>query len=164
MDYQVFLVSRMYEEWLETGDNRRAVRVGLAETSRVINSAAVIMISDFLAFVLSGDRVIAMIGIALAAAVALDAFVLRTLLVPALMHMLGGANWWLPRWLDRRLPRISIEPPESRAAHERLAEVVDVEIDDAEVCDVEVCDVEVDADDLVVAEKERQRDVRDIPG
>ncbi|MDT9689693.1 MMPL family transporter [Streptomyces sp. P9(2023)] len=116
MDYQVFLVSRMYEEWLETGDNRRAVRVGLAETSRVINSAAVIMISVFLAFVLSGDRVVAMFGIALAAAVALDAFVLRTLLVPALMHMLGGANWWLPRWLDRRMPRISIEPPESRAA------------------------------------------------
>ncbi|MGW0467360.1 MMPL family transporter [Streptomyces sp. NPDC003027] len=115
MDYQVFLVSRMYEEWLETGDNRRAVRVGLAETSRVINSAAVIMIAVFLAFVLSGDRVIAMFGIALAAAVALDAFVLRTLLVPALMHMLGGANWWLPRWLDRRLPRISIEPPECRA-------------------------------------------------
>ncbi|MFI6641074.1 MMPL family transporter [Streptomyces sp. NPDC050504] len=116
MDYQVFLVSRMYEEWLETGDNRRAVRVGLAETSRVINSAAVIMISVFLAFVLSGDRVIAMFGIALAAAVALDAFVLRTLLVPALMHLLGGANWWLPGWLDRRLPRISIEPPECRAA------------------------------------------------
>ncbi|MCB5166639.1 MMPL family transporter [Streptomyces bambusae] len=112
MDYQVFLVSRMYEEWLETGDNTRAVRVGLAETSRVINSAAVIMISVFLAFVLSGDRIIAMFGIALAAAVALDAFVLRTLLVPALMHMLGGANWWLPAWLDRRLPRLSIEPPD----------------------------------------------------
>uniref|UniRef100_A0AAU2V3A3 MMPL family transporter n=1 Tax=Streptomyces sp. NBC_00003 TaxID=2903608 RepID=A0AAU2V3A3_9ACTN len=116
MDYQVFLVSRMYEEWLETRDNRRAVRVGLAETSRVINSAAVIMISVFLAFVLSGDRVIAMFGIALAAAIALDAFVLRTLLVPALMHLLGGANWWLPGWLDRRLPRISIEAPGCRRA------------------------------------------------
>ncbi|MYS95573.1 MULTISPECIES: MMPL family transporter [Streptomyces] len=146
MDYQVFLVSRMYEEWLETGDNRRAVRVGLAETSRVINSAAVIMISVFLAFVLSGDRVIAMFGIALAAAVALDAFVLRTLLVPALMHLLGGANWWLPRWLDTRMPRISIEPPESRAAHERLAAATDAEVAD------------------VLAEEERQRDVRDIPG
>ncbi|MFI1968959.1 MMPL family transporter [Streptomyces cinnamoneus] len=112
MDYQVFLVSRMYEEWLATRDNRRAVRVGLAETSRVINSAAIIMISVFLAFVLSGDRVIAMFGIGLAAAVALDAFVLRTLLVPALMHMLGGANWWLPGWLERWLPRISIEPAE----------------------------------------------------
>ncbi|WP_369205113.1 MMPL family transporter, partial [Streptomyces sp. PU-14G] len=110
MDYQVFLVSRMYEEWRLTGDNRRAVRVGLAETGRVINSAAVIMIAVFGAFVLSGDRLIAMFGIALAAAVALDAFVLRTLLVPALMHLLGGANWWLPGWLDRRLPRISIEP------------------------------------------------------
>ncbi|MEU6070869.1 MMPL family transporter [Streptomyces sp. NPDC047082] len=140
MDYQVFLVSRMYEEWLETGDNRRAVRVGLAETSRVINSAAVIMISVFLAFVLSGDRVIAMFGIALASAVALDAFVLRTLLVPALMHLLGGANWWLPRWLDRRMPRISIEPPECRAAHERLTEAVE---------------------ELT---KEQRQDVRDFPG
>ncbi|AJT64230.1 MMPL family transporter [Streptomyces chattanoogensis] len=111
MDYQVFLVSRMYEEWQLTRDNRRAVRVGLAETSRVINSAAVIMIAVFAAFILSGDRIIAMFGIGLAAAVALDAFVLRTLLVPALMHLLGGANWWLPSWLDRRLPRISIEPP-----------------------------------------------------
>ncbi|MFE1404358.1 MMPL family transporter [Streptomyces sp. NPDC058770] len=121
MDYQVFLVGRMYEEWLETRDNRRAVRVGLAETGRVINSAAVIMISVFLAFVLSGDRVIAMFGIALAAAVALDAFVLRTLLVPALMHLLGGANWWLPRRLDRWLPRISIEAPERGTAHARIA-------------------------------------------
>ncbi|SFG29023.1 MMPL family transporter [Streptomyces mirabilis] len=149
MDYQVFLVSRMYEEWLETGDNRRAVRVGLAETSRVINSAAVIMISVFLAFVLSGDRVIAMFGIALASAVALDAFVLRTLLVPALMHLLGGANWWLPRRLDRWLPRISVEPPECRAAHETLAAATDAEVAD------------VLEDEL---EKERQRDVRDIPG
>jgi RND superfamily putative drug exporter len=148
IDYQVFLVSRMYEEWLETGDNRRAVRVGLAETSRVINSAAVIMISVFLAFVLSGDRVIAMFGIALAAAVALDAFVLRTLLVPALMHLLGGANWWLPGRLDRSLPRISIEPPECRAAHENLA---DVTADDA-------------VDVVAEFEQERERDVRDIAG
>ncbi|WP_167442836.1 MMPL family transporter, partial [Streptomyces rhizosphaericus] len=81
--YQVFLVSRMYEEWRRTRDNRTAVRVGLAETGRVINSAAVIMIAVFSAFVLSGDRIIAMFGIGLAAAVALDAFVLRTLLVPA---------------------------------------------------------------------------------
>ncbi|MER6066211.1 MMPL family transporter [Streptomyces sp. NPDC001792] len=141
MDYQVFLVGRMYEEWLETGDNRRAVRVGLAETSRVINSAAIIMISVFLAFVLSGDRVIAMFGIALASAVALDAFVLRTLLVPALMHLLGAANWWLPAWLERRLPRVSIEPPECRAAYETLGGVSVEEL-----------------------RKEEQRDVRDIPG
>ncbi|MDX3455917.1 MMPL family transporter [Streptomyces sp. ME02-8801-2C] len=159
MDYQVFLVSRMYEEWLETGDNRRAVRVGLAETSRVINSAAVIMISVFLAFVLSGDRVIAMFGIALAAAVALDAFVLRTLLVPALMHLLGGANWWLPRWLDRRLPRISIEPPERHVPAARTPGVE--EVDRASIPDV--TDVKVtDVRDVLV--KERPQDVRDIPG
>ncbi|MGW2230187.1 MMPL family transporter [Streptomyces formicae] len=147
MDYQVFLVSRMYEEWLETGDNRRAVRVGLAETSRVINSAAVIMISVFLAFVLSGDRVIAMFGIALAAAVALDAFVLRTLLVPALMHLLGGANWWLPKRLDRLLPRISIEPPECRS---------NARGDRASI--PEQRDVQDDAREV------KERDVRDIAG
>jgi RND superfamily putative drug exporter len=164
MDYQVFLVSRMYEEWLETGDNRRAVRVGLAETSRVINSAAVIMISVFLAFVLSGDRVIAMFGIALAAAVALDAFVLRTLLVPALMHLLGGANWWLPRWLDRRMPRISIEPPESRAAHERLAAATDAEAADVLAGDAREVPGPRAADATDVRVKERPQDVRDIPG
>ncbi|MFD3559218.1 MMPL family transporter [Streptomyces sp. NPDC058686] len=152
MDYQVFLVSRMYEEWLESRDNRRAVRVGLAETSRVINSAAVIMISVFLAFVLSGDRVIAMFGIALAAAVALDAFVLRTLLVPALMHMLGGANWWLPKWLDRRLPRISIEPPERREAHASIS-------GQCPAADDALLDVLVKA-----RAEERKRDVHDLPG
>ncbi|MEV0094045.1 MMPL family transporter [Streptomyces sp. NPDC050738] len=136
MDYQVFLVSRMYEEWLETGDNRRAVRVGLAETSRVINSAAVIMISVFLAFVLSGERVIAMFGIGLAAAVALDAFILRTLLVPALMHLLGGANWWLPGWLDRRLPRISIEPPECRNRAKIPAQGHIAEVEEQDVRDI----------------------------
>ncbi|MFF1684293.1 MMPL family transporter [Streptomyces sp. NPDC058254] len=152
MDYQVFLVSRMYEEWLESRDNRRAVRVGLAETSRVINSAAVIMISVFLAFVLSGDRVIAMFGIALAAAVALDAFVLRTLLVPALMHMLGRANWWLPKWLDRRLPRISIEPPERREAHASIS-------GQRPAADDALLDVLVKA-----RAEEHKRDVHDLPG
>ncbi|WP_418959286.1 MMPL family transporter [Streptomyces tritici] len=152
MDYQVFLMSRMYEEWLETGDNRRAVRVGLAETSRVINSAAVIMISVFLAFVLSGDRVVAMFGIALAAAVALDAFVLRTLLVPALMHMLGGANWWLPRWLDRRMPRISIEPPECRAAADGRAKIT------AET------PARIPAQRVTAATEETHDDVRDTTG
>ncbi|MEK9521267.1 MMPL family transporter [Streptomyces sp. adm13(2018)] len=151
MDYQVFLVSRMYEEWLETGDNRRAVRVGLAETSRVINSAAVIMIAVFLAFVLSGDRVIAMFGIALAAAVALDAFVLRTLLVPALMHLLGGANWWLPKWLDRLLPRISIETPESREAADARGTIPAQRVTAA-------------AATPAPAAEERNDDVRDIAG
>ncbi|MFF9057507.1 MMPL family transporter [Streptomyces sp. NPDC014882] len=112
MDYQVFLVSRMHEEWVHTRDNARAVRVGLAETSRVINSAALIMVCVFLAFVLSGDSGAAMAGVGLAAAVALDAFVLRTALVPAAMHLLGTSNWWLPAWLDKRLPHLAVEPRE----------------------------------------------------
>lgn len=112
MDYQVFLVSRMHEEWVHTRDNARAVRVGLAETSRVINSAALIMVCVFLAFVLSGNSGAAMAGVGLAAAVALDAFVLRTALVPAVMHLLGGANWWLPGWLEKRLPHLAVEPGE----------------------------------------------------
>ncbi|MFD8865257.1 MMPL family transporter [Streptomyces sp. NPDC059590] len=112
MDYQVFLVSRMHEEWVHTGDNARAVRVGLTETSRVINSAAVIMICVFGAFILSGQRIIALFGIGLAGAVALDAFILRTILVPALMYQFGAANWWLPRAIDKRLPHLAVDPPD----------------------------------------------------
>ncbi|MFF3321480.1 MMPL family transporter [Streptomyces sp. NPDC002889] len=115
MDYQVFLVSRMHEEWVHTKDNARAVRVGLAETSRVINCAALIMICVFSAFVLSGDMEGAMAGIGLAAAVALDAFVLRTALVPAAMHLLGRSNWWLPAGLEKRLPHLAVEPKEEPA-------------------------------------------------
>jgi len=109
MDYQVFLVSRMHEEWQHTGDNRRSVRVGQAETGRMITAAAVIMICVFMAFVFGGQRTIAEFGVGLASAVAIDAFVLRTVLVPALMHLFGRANWWLPGWLDRILPQVSIE-------------------------------------------------------
>ncbi|WSM38767.1 MMPL family transporter [Streptomyces cellulosae] len=112
MDYQVFLVSRMHEEWVHNRDNARAVRVGLAETSRVINAAGIIMICVFSAFMLSGQRATAMFGLGLAGAVALDAFILRTVLVPALMHLAGPANWWLPAWLDKRLPHFAVEPPE----------------------------------------------------
>ncbi|MGV9994132.1 MMPL family transporter [Streptomyces sp. NPDC003374] len=128
MDYQVFLVSRMHEEWVHTRDNARAVRVGLAETSRVINSAALIMVCVFLAFVLSGDNGAAMAGVGLAAAVALDAFILRTALVPAAMHLLGSSNWWLPAWLEKRLPHLAVEPaeesPDSPATAEGPASVV----------------------------------------
>lgn len=116
MDYQVFLVSRMHEEWVHTRDNARAVRVGLAETSRVINSAALIMVCVFMAFVLSGDSGAAMAGVGLAAAVALDAFILRTALVPAAMHLLGDSNWWLPKGLEKRLPHLAVEPKEEAAA------------------------------------------------
>ncbi|MGH3290272.1 MAG: MMPL family transporter, partial [Trebonia sp.] len=109
MDYQVFLVSRMAEEWSRTGDNARAVRVGQTDTARVITAAAAIMIAVFLTFAFTGQVDIAEFGIGLAAAVALDAFVLRTVLVPAVLHLCGRANWWLPRWLDRRLPHLAIE-------------------------------------------------------
>ncbi|MHA5053609.1 MMPL family transporter [Streptomyces sp. SD15] len=121
MDYQVFLVSRMHEEWVHTKDNARAVRVGLAETSRVINSAALIMVCVFLAFVLSGDAGAAMAGVGLAAAVALDAFILRTALVPAAMHLLGKSNWWLPAGLEKRLPHLAVEPAEEAESVEQVS-------------------------------------------
>ncbi|MEV6106402.1 MMPL family transporter [Streptomyces sp. NPDC051940] len=116
MDYQVFLVSRMHEEWVHTRDNARAVRVGLAESSRVINSAALIMVCVFSAFILSGDIGGVMAGVGLAGAVALDAFIIRTMLVPAAMHLIGKANWWLPGWLDKRLPHVAVEPAEDAVA------------------------------------------------
>jgi RND superfamily putative drug exporter len=112
MDYQVFLVSRMNEEWVHGRRNSVAVRTGQVETARVITAAATIMICVFLTFSFMGSRDVAEFGIGLAAAVALDAFILRTVLVPAVMHLFGDANWWLPRWLDRRLPHLAIEPPE----------------------------------------------------
>jgi putative drug exporter of the RND superfamily len=113
MDYQVFLVSRMNEEWVHGRRNSDAVRTGQVETARVITAAATIMICVFLTFSFLGQRDVAEFGIGLAAAVALDAFILRTILVPAAMHLFGRANWWLPRWLDRRLPHLAIEPPDS---------------------------------------------------
>ena len=112
MDYQVFLVSRMNEEWVHVRENKAAVRTGQVETARVITAAATIMICVFLTFSFMGSRDVAEFGIGLAAAVALDAFILRTVLVPAAMHLFGNANWWLPRSLDRRLPHLAIEPPE----------------------------------------------------
>jgi len=116
MDYQVFLVSRMNEEWVGGRRNAVAVRTGQLETGRVITAAATIMICVFLTFSFMGSRDVAEFGIGLAAAVALDAFILRTVLVPAVMHLFGDANWWLPRWLDRRLPHLAIEPPEPAPA------------------------------------------------
>jgi RND superfamily putative drug exporter len=113
MDYQVFLVSRMHEEWLRTGDNAHSVRIGQAATGRVITAAAAIMILVFGSFLLAGQRVIAEFGIGLASAVFLDAFILRTVLVPAVMHILGDRNWWLPRGLDRLLPRVAVEAAET---------------------------------------------------
>src|SRR5499427_6562557 len=116
MDYQVFLVSRMNEEWVHGRDSRRAVRTGQTETARVITAAATIMICVFLAFSFTGQRAIAEFGISLAAAVALDAFILRTFLVPAAMHLFGDANWWLPGWKVRLLSHLAIEPPKDTPA------------------------------------------------
>jgi len=112
MDYQVFLVSRMHEEWVHTRDNHHSVIVGQATTGRVITAAAAIMISVFVAFVFGGQRVIAEFGIGLAVAVFLDAFILRTILVPSMMHLFGRANWWLPAVMDEHMPHLSVEPTE----------------------------------------------------
>lgn len=110
MDYEVFLISRVHEEWLRTGDASRAVRNGVATTGRVITAAASIMIVVFLVFaLLGGERVIKEFGLGLAVAVFLDALVIRCLLVPALMQIVGRRAWAFPRWLDRRLPRVAIE-------------------------------------------------------
>jgi RND superfamily putative drug exporter len=112
MDYQVFLVSRMHEEWLHTKDNRRSITVGQGETGGIITAAAIIMIAVFGGFILGDARVIKLFGIGLASAVFLDAFVVRTILVPSLMHVIGRANWYFPAWLERITPQVSIEPPE----------------------------------------------------
>ena len=112
MDYQVFLVSRMHEEWLHTKENGKAIIVGQTETGRIITSAALIMITVFGSFVFGGEKVIKEFGIGLASAVFIDAFVLRTVLVPALMHLFGNSNWWIPKWLDKSLPHLSVDPAE----------------------------------------------------
>jgi len=116
-DYEVFLVSRMHEEWTLTGDNKRAVIRGQAETGRVITAASLIMILVFVAFIVGGLGVpVQQIGLGFAAAIFVDAYVIRTVLVPAVMHMLGRANWWLPGWLDRALPRLQGESAELSSA------------------------------------------------
>jgi RND superfamily putative drug exporter len=109
MDYEVFLVSRIHEQWVRTGDSRRAVGEGLALTGRVVTAAAAIMICVFLSFMLGENRVIKEFGLSLAAAVFLDAVVVRCLLLPAVLELLGDKTWRIPRWLDRLLPRVNIE-------------------------------------------------------
>ena len=109
MDYEVFLLSRVREEYLARGDNDEAVVEGISATARVITSAALIMISVFAAFVLGDDPVVKMFGVGLATAVAIDATIVRVVLVPATMTLLGDRNWWLPGWLDRLLPALDVE-------------------------------------------------------
>jgi RND superfamily putative drug exporter len=111
MDYEVFLVSRMREEYLRHGDTGRAVAEGLAKTARVITAAAAIMVAVFLAFLVSDEIFLKLLGVGMATAIFLDATVVRMVLVPALMQLFGSANWWIPRWLDRRLPRVAVERP-----------------------------------------------------
>jgi RND superfamily putative drug exporter len=109
MDYEVFMLSRIREHWLRTGDNSASVTEGLARTARVVTAAAAIMVAVFAAFVPSPEIFLKVIGVGMAAAIFIDATVVRMLLVPATMQLLGRATWWLPGWLDRALPRIRLE-------------------------------------------------------
>jgi putative drug exporter of the RND superfamily len=118
MDYEVFLLSRMREEFLRTRDNATAVADGLAVTARVITAAAAIMVFVFGSFLLEANRQIKLFGVGLAVAVLLDATLVRMVLVPATMELLGARNWWLPRWLDKLLPKISVE------GHEHPSELI----------------------------------------
>lgn len=110
MDYEVFLVMRMHEEWLRTGDNREAVGRGLAATGGTITAAAAIMIMVFGSFILGGQRIIKEFGLGLSAAIFVDAVIIRTALVPSLMLLIGRGNWWFPAWLERAIPHIHVEP------------------------------------------------------
>jgi RND superfamily putative drug exporter len=109
MDYQVFLVSRMHEEWVHTGDNAKSVRRGLAGSGRVVAIAAAIMSSVFLAFIPTPEDTIKLFGVGLATAVLVDAFIIRLVLVPSLISWIGPPTWWLPGWLDRILPDVHVE-------------------------------------------------------
>jgi putative drug exporter of the RND superfamily len=116
MDYEVFLLSRVREQFLRHGDSSRAVVEGLARTARVITAAAAIMVVVFLAFLATPEVFLKLMGIGMATAIFVDATIVRMVLVPAVMQLLGRANWWLPRWLDRRLPRLDVEPREPAAS------------------------------------------------
>ena len=121
MDYEVFLLSRIREEWDRTGDSRTSVADGLASTARVITAAAAIMVVVFGSFIGEADRVVKLFGLGLSVAVLIDATVVRMLLVPATMELLGDRNWWMPGWLGRILPKVHIEAPEDLDAE--LAEL-----------------------------------------
>jgi RND superfamily putative drug exporter len=112
MDYEVFLMSRIHEEWEDKKDATEAVTRGLALTGRVITAAAAIMVTVFASFMIGEDRIIKLFGLGLASAVFIDAVIIRSVLVPALMQLFGKRAWWLPAWLDRILPRLHVEPAE----------------------------------------------------
>ena len=116
MDYEVFLMSRIHEEWEHEGDATIAVTRGLALTGRVITAAAAIMVTVFASFMIGEDRIIKLFGLGLASAVFIDAVIIRSVLVPAVMQLFGKRAWWLPTWLDRILPRLHVEPAEGDPA------------------------------------------------
>src|ERR687898_1755723 len=113
-------MTHVREQWKETNDPNEAVVHGLVSTARVITSAAMIMVSVFLAFVINGDPTVKQFGLGMAVAVAVDATVVRCVLVPAIMSLLGSAGWWFPKWLDRVTPKFSIEGNEWFAEHATL--------------------------------------------
>jgi putative drug exporter of the RND superfamily len=122
IDYEVFLMTHVREQWKVTNDPHEAVVHGLASTARVITSAAMIMVSVFLAFVINGDPTVKQFGLGMAVAVAVDATVVRCVLVPAIMALLGSYGWWLPKWMERATPKFSIEGNEWFAEHETPSE------------------------------------------
>jgi putative drug exporter of the RND superfamily len=109
MDYEMFLLSRMHEEWEQTHNAPRAVREGLAATGRVVTAAAAIMVVVFAGFLFSPERFLKQFGLGLAVAIFLDAVVIRCLIVPAVMQLFGSRAWWLPTWIARRLPQVALE-------------------------------------------------------
>ncbi|HET6999287.1 MAG TPA: MMPL family transporter [Solirubrobacterales bacterium] len=127
MDYEVFLMSRIHEEWEHRKDATEAVTRGLALTGRVITAAAAIMVTVFASFMIGEDRIIKLFGLGLAAAVFIDAVIIRSVLVPALMQLFGERAWWLPSWLDRILPKLHVEPAEGDPAPTGEHPVVQVE-------------------------------------
>jgi RND superfamily putative drug exporter len=117
MDYEVFLLSRIREAYVDGHDNTESVIVGITTTARVITSAALIMICVFLSFVFGSEPAVKMVGLGLATAVFVDATIVRMVLVPSTMKLMGDANWWVPQWLDKLLPNVHLEgegglPPE----------------------------------------------------
>ncbi len=117
MDYEVFLMTRIREVYDETGNNGQAVADGVTATARVITAAALIMVFVFASFMLEDMRTVKILGLGLAGAVAIDATVVRMLLVPATMELLGDRNWWIPRWLDGFLPNLVVEPTRPTQQH-----------------------------------------------
>jgi putative drug exporter of the RND superfamily len=118
MDYEVFLISRIHEEWLKSDDNNTAVRKGLASTGKTITAAALIMILVFGSFMLGGLRVIKEFGLGLAAGILIDALVIRMAIVPSVMFLIGRANWWFPSWLDRIMPHLGVDPEQPPSVEE----------------------------------------------